>query len=712
MEKDKSDKASNTGDKNTRERFSPDRLPLTGMQAERLSKLTRVDAAKVRGRTVADLSEELKWHVEPHFFLYRRICGRVVKTDPATGIDRPVPRATVHVEDTDCSFLGLFPVESPFVWFFPIFCRREVIATTMTDECGRFCVWVPRFDVDWILRFRRERYCYFDVLAKPSIKDLLERLTPHVHEELPPVPDPGPDPSPIASLRKRGITFEEVQAVVGREPARMLRAAETVSSFGAQTKRGLEVLDRPAFPNPIPPPVPERLRDLQREFKPQQTARMLGVPSERLEQVKALDFRNYIGPFLRCRDVLVPEIVPILDVPDITFRVTQDVNGDGTEETIYSENFFDVRWNEGAIPDVTLHASQIAIASLTCDVPDVGACGQPQIVTAGLMPLHNSAVPGIEPYHDSATGYAKRPNRPHPATGLPGEAPPAQAIATAPFTGTLQLYGCNERPGASFYRVLYSFRPPGGASDSAPVPFLNLGWPLWRWVGSPGHLETMAVSSDAAGWYPIIPFSQGWLPSRLLLNWPTGQSGRYRVQLQFADASRTIIPGSETTPIGIFVDNDPLSALISEIRWRTVGGSWSAPLPRVCPVVFRPAGQNIEFRVNYSGSALHLLSVGIGGSGCGGGNPLRKVSPDWSEPASTTNPYEHWYMNEFDNSVSRTAIFRLPGATPQGAYDFTLTVNSRAFNPAGGDGGFEADWNYNAVVRYVHDTWKLAIIDA
>ncbi len=36
-------------------------------------------------------------------------------------------------------------------WFWPIFCNREEIATTMTDECGKFCVWIPRWDIDRIL---------------------------------------------------------------------------------------------------------------------------------------------------------------------------------------------------------------------------------------------------------------------------------------------------------------------------------------------------------------------------------------------------------------------------------------------------------------------------------------------------------------------------------------------------------------------------------
>ena len=41
----------------------------------------------------------------------------------------------------------------------------------------------------------------------------------------------------------------------------------------------------------------------------------------------------FIGPFRRCYDHYIPEWHSIIDVPDITFRVTQDVNGDGTQVT-------------------------------------------------------------------------------------------------------------------------------------------------------------------------------------------------------------------------------------------------------------------------------------------------------------------------------------------------------------------------------------------
>ena len=89
-------------------------------------------------------------------------------------------------------------------------------------------------------------------------------------------------------------------------------------------------------------PWPSRQRTC-RPFRKTLAAR-LNVDVKVLER---FDPRQYIGPFFRCFDVWLPEWSLILDVPDITFRVTQDVNNDSTQETIYGEGFFDVRWDAG-----------------------------------------------------------------------------------------------------------------------------------------------------------------------------------------------------------------------------------------------------------------------------------------------------------------------------------------------------------------------------
>src|SRR5580765_3590077 len=78
----------------------PDQVPLTRTAAQRLGQLTGVEAESLVGRSVNELRKELEWIVDPNLFLYRKVCGRVVRPDPSSGDDWGVPGATVHVYDT------------------------------------------------------------------------------------------------------------------------------------------------------------------------------------------------------------------------------------------------------------------------------------------------------------------------------------------------------------------------------------------------------------------------------------------------------------------------------------------------------------------------------------------------------------------------------------------------------------------------------------
>jgi hypothetical protein len=45
--------------------------------------------------------------------------------------------------------------------------------------------------------------------------------------------------------------------------------------------------------------------------------------------------------------------------------------------------------------------------------------------------------------------------------------------------------------------------------------------------------------------------------------------------------------------------------------------------------------------------------------------------------------------------ASTTATYTVPADAPPGCYSFSFDTTSRAFNPAGYDGGYAADWNYD-----------------
>lgn len=670
----------------------PDKLPVTTRQAAYLSDLTGVASEKLAGKTHAALDDILRRKIDPELLFYRRVCGQVVRKDPGTGVLQGVPNATVHVEDTDCSFLGLFPWEGPWSWwwwFWPIFCNREEIATTMTDECGKFCVWIPRWDIDRILWFRKQRIC-FPEIYRPTIRDILDEIRIPVTK--PPFPDPPnpPDPPPF-DLLDRELLAQVGERLGGRSLDKLTQYAER-RSFGQQTGELTALLDEPAFIDTFPPPLnDDKLKQLE-------TLDLKERLSERFEKAKfdlaELSPIKAIGPFLRCRDVYVAEWEYFSDVPDITFRVTQDVDLDGDEELIYSESFFDVRWNAGPISPVTLQASSIARPSAICDKPVIVCGNKPAIVTVGLMPLAAS-------HHNNATGHATRVNRPRPG-GLFTDAPvgPAQA----PYAGTLQLHGCHHIAGAAYYRLLYSYN---GATE---VPFLGLDWYPPKLTGPPWWYHAVP---DADGWYEVLPAAQLVFPN-WLLNWPTtsGPNGKYDVRLELADGSKNPLapPARYSDKVLFTVDNTQPLAGFTQIRWRVAGAPSYLPAntytwPFVCIVIKRPKATDIEIEVSWSASALHFRSSRLSAGGCGAGNPTLSGSPP---PIADR---EHWHENFMDNFVSKTALYDLDGSLPQGSYSFSIDAYSRAFNPAGDGGGPATNWLADYDYIHVNPSVALSVID-
>ena len=696
-------------------KIAPDKIKLGQAQATRLSKMSGVAVAEIQGKTIAELSEGLKWKIPPEMFAFRQVCGKVVKTDPATGVDYPVPNATVHIMDTDCSFLGLFPVKSPWAWLFPLHCHQEEIGHVKTDACGNFCAWIPRFDIDWILRWRLERHCLPYLLMKPNIWDILEHLEvipPElVHGPFP--PGPGPEPGPYIAGNPAGM--RRVEALAGRATALKLQTAGQSSLFN-QGAMGLSaLLDQPAFQSPLPPPIPDSVQQIQQLYRMEGAhalARHLGGAAEASYK---LDLKHVVGPFplWRCHLELHSEWLPILDVPDISFKVTQDVNGDGTEEPIYSEGYFDVRWNAGAIPPVTLHANQTAVASLLCgSMPEISC--QETGVGAGikgvsLMPLAPPA--SGDSYVDAVTGYAVRPNRPHADGLLHGSAfSVSDPLATAPFCGTLLLRGCNQMPGAALYRILYKY------NDGTEVPFLNHAWPIFRPLGS---TPTWINPVDGNGWYQVLPDPGNWLIPYLLLAWPSYlyQPGTYDLRVELAKADKSHVAYSASVRLN--VDNNDTVAAITGLSWRKEGDTAWVSLPLACPVVRRPAGKNIEFKVDWQASANHLLYTQLAAGGCGSSTAilelfLDKPAPTPGEVAATA---EHWHTAEGDNAVTKSATYRLafPAAGDpdnQGGYAFWVNAYSRAMDPSHAT-GYVADWQYNVLwiggTRY---SLQVAVVNA
>lgn len=699
----------------------PDKIKLTALQAERLGALNDVHPKELTGLTVAQIGEKFRFRIDPELLFFRRICGKVVKKDPVSGIEYPVAYATVHVEDTDCSFLGYFPAAARYSWYFPLKCRREVIGTVKTDKCGNFCVYVPRWDIDWILKWRKERLCFPVAFERPSLADILDELIPR--EPIPfPRPGPGPDPAPFLR-HDRGQLLASVEQRLGRDTARRLGVALSRLSFGASTVDALDLLQEDAFEAPLAPPLANEFRMVDHGTETRKSAApqlsMDGVRasvSARLrmnaEDLGHFDLRRFIGPFRRCVDVFVPEWVPIIDIPDITFRVTQDVNGDGVEETIYSEGFFKVRWDAASLPPVKLIASSIAISIPECgEIVDIPCGNVPAIYRAGRMPVRGDAS-----MYDPAAGYALRPNRPHPA-GNPVD-PLPNPDARSPFYGVVPIYGCVDvGTKATQYRVLDSFN--GGPF----LPLLNQSWWVTRLDASGTVTQYHHVLPAAGGWYDIVIPKGGnpkdWEPEKLVLDWNTWQSGngKHVLKIELGAGGVPLAPQPATDTVAFNVDNSyPTTAF--QVEYRKNGTGPFLPLVFPCPVVRRGAvPQNIEFRVTFTASAEHLRDVSMGGGGCGGGeiNYISGAPADWF-PAPSLNPTSvaHWHETPGDNSVAVTAFFRLDAGALQGSYSFGAWAASRAFNPAGGDAGHLQTpmYEYDPADIHVTPSFSFSVIDA
>ena len=333
-------------------KVEPDRTPLTQSQAKRLSGLTRVDASEFAGRTVAEIRETFRWQIDPGLFLFHRICGQVVKQD-ATGVNCPVPFASVSALDTSLSLLGYLPPSQPWAWFFPFQCETETAARTTTDASGHFCFWVPRFEIDWILRKRRERISCLELFTRPTVADLLQYL-----QGLPIAADA---PEGIA-LRPGSPLYRKAEQLLGRLLTRRLAHLGNRRSFSADRAQQQALLSAPAFSAQLAPALPREFQTTARDASAAARhaaiqgalAEKLGLPSELLAN---LNVGRFFGPFLRSREMAVPQWVPFFEIPDLSFRVIQNVAGPGTEEVIYAGGLFDVPWSTGGTSSVTLIAS-------------------------------------------------------------------------------------------------------------------------------------------------------------------------------------------------------------------------------------------------------------------------------------------------------------------------------------------------------------------
>src|SRR6185436_5498742 len=98
----------------------PNNGPVTMTQAARLSKLSGLAIEEIAGLPRSTVERKLSWILAPELLGLRKISGRVVRRNLGTRALEPIPNATVHMEDTDCSFLLYSPPQwADWSWLLP-----------------------------------------------------------------------------------------------------------------------------------------------------------------------------------------------------------------------------------------------------------------------------------------------------------------------------------------------------------------------------------------------------------------------------------------------------------------------------------------------------------------------------------------------------------------------------------------------------------------
>jgi hypothetical protein len=655
------------------------------LQLARLAGLTGTSTAELADKPIAALKEELlAW---PGLFGWELVCGQVVKVDPVTGLKYPVAGATVNVYDVDCDWLWFFPPYWPWSWGFRFpWCVSELIETVVTDACGDFCVLIPRWDIDWIRVWIEERWCFPEILRRPSVADV---LLPH----LPPLP-PGPPPDPPDPARLAGLldTRPDLAGAIGAGAVAAIRDAANTHAVGSPATGLSDVLAANAFTQKIPAPVPAELRGLPPDDAMKSFASRLRLRSAEGE----LDLSASYGPFQRCIDIEVPVWIPFFSVPDITFEVTQDIGG--TQQVIY-DGAFDVNWAASQL-NVELDVSQSAIASPFPGCRQGIACEDaPAIVQLGYL--------DVDPqYLDPNSGFAILMNKPNATPNTP---------SSAPVEGYVPLFGC--APDAQYYRVLASYansdgltaQNPDGTLQPLPAsafgPALPVTSPPWQVSRIAGGVPQVSppILPDADGWYSTDYLS--WDPLNLLIPWHPAD-GVYQLIVQTGNgAPGSVAVTGSSAPIPLVVDSSAPLVSLAAASWNYVGQSATPFTPGDECLIIERTNQDIEVNIAYAVTAKHLYAVSLAPGACGSSN----VTPVGSDPAAAGYTYD----GPFDNSLSGVATYKVGANSPDGCYTWTLTAYSRAFNPNDPAGLIEVGgsaWNYRQTPVYADPSVSIAIV--
>ncbi len=317
-------------------------LNLNEPQIRYLAKTVGIASERLVRKTNADVKIDPLEEQRPG----RKIWGRVVRYDTHKACTIPIGGVVIQIRDVQASFLGFFPREIRWSWFFPLFSASNVMKEVKTDSEGRFSFNIPHWDIERMLRYRRHRVALSEI-NRPTLRNILEGIfflkRPNESVCLDKLY------SPAALVDEDSLS--QVQSLLGQDVSRLLRQDVESSELDDWHQPMESLLDVPLRSGSHPPLLEKCLTDDRR-----QTGEQLTVLHRSLADADSFDhvLDRYEGPFLRRRQSCLPEWLPIFDVPDIAFEVSRPNHPSTKKDVLYSGQFFDVSWTTGDIPMVTL----------------------------------------------------------------------------------------------------------------------------------------------------------------------------------------------------------------------------------------------------------------------------------------------------------------------------------------------------------------------
>lgn len=133
---------------------APEKRELNSLERSRLAELAGLKPEAFCRLTIEEIRGRFGWQIDPRLLLFRRLSGKVLIRDEECGNLVPVDGALVHIESTLSDLLHFADAIEGGGCLLMTHVRRERILSVTSSADGGFSAWIPRFDIESLVRWR------------------------------------------------------------------------------------------------------------------------------------------------------------------------------------------------------------------------------------------------------------------------------------------------------------------------------------------------------------------------------------------------------------------------------------------------------------------------------------------------------------------------------------------------------------------------------